>query len=62
MVEVGELVERRVRHGANREESQALLAQLCESCSGDNLAHALVYHDFATEQQAYRFIENQSSA
>lgn len=47
---------RRVRFGANKAESRALLADLLAAHEGDNLAHALVYQSFATERQAYVYI------
>lgn len=46
------LIARRVRKGANAAQSAALLAALIASHTGDNLAHALVYNDFATAAQA----------
>ncbi|KXO90991.1 Uncharacterised protein (plasmid) [Tsukamurella tyrosinosolvens] len=49
------LIDRRVAGGANREDSQALLAELLEAHAGDNLVSALVYQGFATEKQAKKF-------
>lgn len=50
------LIDRRVAAGANREESQHLLAELLHAHSGDNLASALVHQGFATETQADTYV------
>lgn len=49
------LIDRRVAGGANREESQHLLAELVHAHSGDNLASALIHQGFATETQAAKY-------
>lgn len=49
------MIDRRVAGGANREESQYLLAELLEAHTGTNLVSALVYQGFATEKQAAKF-------
>ncbi len=49
------LIDRRVAGGANREESQHLLAELVHSHSGDNLASALIHQGFATDTQAAKY-------
>lgn len=50
------LIDRRVAGGANREESQHLLAELLSAHSGANLASALVHQGFATEAQADTYV------
>lgn len=50
------MIARRVSKGFNKVESIAMLAELIKSHDGDNLATALVYNEFATEKQAYKFI------
>jgi len=55
-VTTGTLIDRRVAGGANREESQHLLAELLHAHSGDNLAGALVHQGFATETQANTYV------
>lgn len=52
------MVARRVKKGFNPIESEVLLDELLESHYGDNLAHALVFEEFATEAQAYKFINS----
>lgn len=42
------LIARRVRGGANRADSAALLAELESTCGEGTLAHALHYQGFAT--------------
>lgn len=49
------LVQRRTHRGATTDGSAELLAELLTSHSGDNLAHALTYNDFATAARAKRF-------
>ena len=49
------MIARRVNGGANAAESIALLAELVKSHSGDNLAFALAYNNFATARAAERF-------
>lgn len=46
------LVARRASKGHRADESAALLAELLAAHDGENLAHALVFHGFATERQA----------
>lgn len=53
-----QMISRRVNKGFNKLESITLLAELTKSHDGDNLATALVYNEFATEKQAYKFIGN----
>lgn len=50
------LIQRRVNKGFSRGDSEQLLSELCEAHSGDNLVHALVYNEFATQRQAERFV------
>lgn len=52
------MLARRVSKGFNKGESIATLAELVQSHAGDNLASALVYEQFATEKQAYNFVES----
>lgn len=51
------LIQRRVNKGFGRGDSEQLLSELCAAHSGDNLVHALVYNEFATQRQAERFVE-----
>lgn len=53
---MNKLIERRTRKGHNPEQSTALLQELIESHTGDNLEYALVYNDFATETGAQKFV------
>lgn len=48
------MIARRTNKGYNAAESTALLANITRSHSGDNLATALVYNEFATAAQAAR--------
>jgi len=50
------LIDRRVAGGADREESQHLLAELLAAHTGDNLANALVHQGFATAKQAEKYV------
>lgn len=49
---IQKLINRRVSKGNALAQSAALLTELVNSHSGDNLAHALTYNDFATESGA----------
>ena len=49
------MIARRTNKGYNAAESAALLNELTNSHTGDNLAAALVYNDFATEAQAAKY-------
>jgi hypothetical protein len=49
------MITRRASKGYNASESRAMLNELIASHSGDNLAAALVYNEFATAAQAARF-------
>lgn len=51
------MIARRTSKGYNAAESATLLADITRSHSGDNLAAALVYNEFATEAQAAKFAE-----
>lgn len=56
------MVDRRVRKGNDRAESEALLEKVIAAHSvHDNLVYALVYHGFATEKQAEWFATEVSS-
>lgn len=50
------MVDRRVNKGNDREDSERLLVAIIRTHSGDNLAHSLVYNDFATEAGAYKYL------
>lgn len=49
---IQKLITRRASKGNGVAQSAALLTELVRSHSGDNLAHALTYNDFATEAGA----------
>jgi len=49
------MIARRTSKGYNTNESRIMLDQLILSHSGDNLAAALVYNEFATATQAAKF-------
>lgn len=49
------MIARRTSKGYNTNESRAMLNELLRSHSGDNLAAALVYNEFATATQAAKF-------
>jgi hypothetical protein len=49
------MITRRINKGFNAAESRALLAEIVRSHTGDNLASALVYNEFATAAQAAKF-------
>lgn len=49
------MIARRTNKGFNPAESRALLADITRSHTGDNLAFALVYNEFATAAQAAKF-------
>lgn len=51
------LVNRRVRSGANPDQSKKLLAELYAAHDGDNLASALTYNGFATPARAQKIAE-----
>lgn len=51
------MVARRVKLGSDETSSRILLNDLMRRHSGDNLAAALVHWSFATERQAYKYIE-----
>lgn len=51
------LITRRSNQGYSLAESEALLDELLQAHSGDNLAHALVYEGFATEARALKVAE-----
>ena len=47
-----ELLERRVSKGFNRGLSMAILASILEDLDGDDLAEALSFEQFATDERA----------
>lgn len=49
------MITRRTNKGYNAAESAALFAELTNSHTGDNLATALVFNEFATETAARKF-------
>lgn len=51
------MIDRRVRGGANRKQSEELLKELFASHSGDNLAKALNYEGFATPKFAEKVVQ-----
>lgn len=52
------MIDRRASKGFNRVESMMMLSELIKVHEGDNLAQALVYNEFATEKQAYNYINS----
>ena len=54
---VEKMVSRRVRGGHREDESRALLAELIDRFSKQNLPVALVYNGFANEASAEKFAE-----
>lgn len=55
---VEDLISRRSRQGASREESAALLGEFVRSHSGANLASALVYNNFARTPNVDRIVRD----
>jgi hypothetical protein len=51
-----QMIARRDRIGHKRVETIFLLRELLEEFKGDNLVHALVYHQFATVAGATKFV------
>lgn len=49
------MIARRASKGYSANESRTMLAELIRSHSGDNLATALVYNEFATATRAAKF-------
>jgi len=55
---IEKMIARRAKHHGHEDKQQALFNELCQAHDGDNLAAALVYLGFATERQAYRYLES----
>lgn len=52
-----QLIQRRVSKGYNATQSEQLLEELINTLDGYDLVYALVYEEFATEKQAYKFTD-----
>lgn len=50
------MINRRVRKGFNRRQSEELLQSLMDEHQGINLAYALAYNGYATDTQAAKFV------
>lgn len=57
-MDTDKLIARQVKAGTNPEDSRAALARILRDHTGHNLAFALVHEGFATERQAYAFLDS----